>query len=251
MSVALRGCEDFTAVYLDDILIFSQDLTQHYIHLRRVFECLEKQRYHVRLMKCSFVKDEVPFLGHILSSNGIRASEKRHDALKAFEPPFVSTKQVKSFLGLVMWYKSFIPHIATVAAPLFSLTSTTRSFKWNDDATRAVNAIKQAMVQLPTLGRYKHELETRVTTDASTVGVGAVLEQKEDGVWRPIAFWSRKLRDPELRYSATDLEWLAVVESITLVWCHFLEDRPFTVRSDHCALARKLSKSAHDPPYFC
>ena len=100
---------------------------------------------------------------------------------------------------------------------MFSLTSTTRSFKWNEDATRAVNAIKQAMVQLPTLGRYKHELETRVTTDASTVGVGAVLEQKEDGVWRPIAFWSRKLRDPELRYSATDLEWLAIVESITLV----------------------------------
>ena len=118
----------------------------------------------------------------------------------------------------------------------------------NDAASNAVVAIKEAMQSLPTLGRYKHELETRVTTDASAVGVGTVLEQLHGLEWRPVSFWSRKLRDPELRYSATDLEWLAVVDSVSIVWRHFLEDRPFVVRSDHCALARKLAKSAHDPP---
>ena len=75
------------------------------------------------------MQKEVPFLGHLLSEDGIKASEKRHDALKAFQTPFVSTKQVKSFLGLVMWYKAFIPHVATLAAPLFFLTSTTRNFQ--------------------------------------------------------------------------------------------------------------------------
>ena len=69
-----------------------------------------------------------------------------------------------------------------------------------------------------------------------------------DGAWRPVAFWSRKLKDPETRYSATDIEWLAVVEAVTLIWRHFLEDTPFVVRSDHKALERKLTKSAHDPP---
>ena len=92
MSVALRGCEDFTTVYLDDILIFSNDLQQYHQHLQQVFSCLEAQRYHIRLMKCSFVQKEVPFLGHLLSKDGIKASEKRYDALKAFQAPFVSTK---------------------------------------------------------------------------------------------------------------------------------------------------------------
>ena len=91
-----------------------------------------------------------PFLGHTLSADGIRASEKRHEALKAFTPPFSSVKQVKSFLGLIIWYKAFIPHVATVAAPLFALTSTTRNFRWTEEATKAVEAIKIAMLELPT-----------------------------------------------------------------------------------------------------
>ena len=78
--------------------------------------------------------------------------------------------------------------------------------------------------------------------------VGAVLEQLADSQWHPVAFWSRKLKDAETRYSATDIEWLAVVDAVTLVWRHFLEDMPFAIRSDHKALERKLHKSAHDPP---
>ena len=74
------------------------------------------------------------------------------------------------------------------------------------------------------------------------------LEQKHDEVWKPVAFWSRKLIDAETWYSATDLEWLAVVEVVARVWRHLLEDIPFVVRSDHAALACKLSKSAHEPP---
>ena len=84
--------------------------------------------------------------------------------------------------------------------------------------------------------------------------LGAVERVEPDGVsevggrWRPVAFWSRKLKDAETRYSATDIEWLAVVDAVSLVWRHFLEDIPFKVRSDHKALERKLTKSAHDPP---
>ena len=67
MSVALRGCEGFTVVYLDDILIFSDNLEDYYHHLQRVFKYLQRQRYHVRLTKCSFIQTEVPFLGHVLT----------------------------------------------------------------------------------------------------------------------------------------------------------------------------------------
>ena len=113
---------------------------------------------------------------------------------------------------------------------------------------RAVEALKRAVTQAPVLVRYDASKETRVTTDASSVGIGAVLEQKYEEGWKPVAFWSRKLKDPESRYSATDLEWLAVVEAVTKVWYHFLEDLAFTLRSDHQALSRKLHKSTHDPP---
>ena len=157
---------------------------------------------------------------------------------KRFDPSWV----------LVMWYKSFIPHISTIAAPLFPLSSSHRKFQWTPEATMAVGALKTAILSAPTLIRFNRDLPVRVTTDASTVGIGAVLEQRMDNEWRPVAFWSRKLKDPETRYSATDLEWLAIVDAVTLVWRHFLEDIPFIIRSDHRALERKLHKSAHDPP---
>ena len=248
MSFALRGCEDCAIVYIDDILIYSDSREDHLCHLDRVFACLQGQAYHVRLAKCQFLQATVTFLGHRITAQGIEASAAREETLEAFTTPLTRAKQVKSFLGLVMWYKAFIPHAATLAEPLFALTSTKKAFAWTSAAEEVVTTLKQAIVRAPVLARYDPALPTRVTTDASTVGIGAVLEQRHGGVWRPVAFWSRKLKDAETRYSATDLEWLAVVDTVTLVWRHFLEDLSFTLCTDHQALERKLHKSAHDPP---
>ena len=248
MSYALRGCEDYTAVYIDDVLIFSRTVEEHLVHLKHVFQCLQKQAYHIRLAKCKFMTNHVKFLGHILTDKGIQAKENRQRDLDMFLPPFDTPKKVRSFLGLIMWYKSFIPHVSTLAAPLFPLTSAKKKIQWTQEASQAVESLKKAVLSAPTLVRFDRTLPTRVTTDASLVGIGAVLEQLSANEWRPVAFWSRKLKDPETRYSATDIEWLAVVEAVTLIWRHFLEDIPFEIRSDHKALERKLHKSAHDPP---
>ena len=248
MTVALRGCEDFAAVYIDDILIFSPSIELHLQHLTLVFQKLQQHAYHVRLSKCQFLSPEVHFLGHKLSARGIEHVVKHSKDLAGFHTPFTKPKQVRSFLGLVIWYKSFIPHVSTIAAPLFPLTSERRKFAWTDHATLAVEALKRAILEAPVLAKFNRDLPTRVTTDASTVGIGAVLEQQHEEGWRPVAFWSRKLKDPETRYSATDIEWLAVVDAVTLTWRHMLEDIPFLIRSDHKALERKLLKSAHDPP---
>ena len=249
MSLALKGCEDCSIVYIDDVLVFSLDREQHLLHLKRVFDALQQQGYHVRLEKCTFLQDSVKFLGHVISPEGIHAAADRNQVMSGFKTPFMKAKQVRSFLGLVMWYKSFIPHAATLAAPLFDLTSTKKKFEWTPQLEQAVEALKKAVTQAPVLVRYDALKETRVTTDASSVGIGAVLEQKHEEGWKPVAFWSRKLKDPETRYSATDLEWLAVVEAVSKVWYHFLEDLSFIVRSDHQALARKLHKSSQDPPF--
>ena len=142
MSFALRGCEDFTAVYIDDILVFSKTREEHLEHLRQVFEKLQYDCYHVRLAKCQFLSEEVRFLGHTLTSDGIKAITNRQKEFEGFTPPFDSAKKVRSFLGLIMWYKAFIPHISTIAAPLFPLTSSHRKLVWTEEATMAVEALK-------------------------------------------------------------------------------------------------------------
>ena len=248
MSFALKGCEDFSAVYIDDILIFSRTRADHLKHLQRVFECLDQDSYHVRLQKCLFLQEEVEFLGHRLTEKGLQASPNKIEALQAWQPPFQKAKHVKQFLGSVLWYKSFIPHMATIAAPLFPLTSSTKRFEWSEAATAAVRTLQKLVSQAPCLARWDPALSTRVVTDASKVGIGAVLEQEHDTGWRPVAFWSRRLKDPETRYHTTDREWLAVVEAVTRRWKGFLEGRPFMLCSDHMALQRKLTKSAQDPP---
>ena len=178
MSVALRGCEDFSVVYIDDILVFSEDNDQHHEYLRHVFHALQSSSYYVRLQKCCFFASEVPFLGHILSADGIKADTSRLNITEAFPTPFHTAKQVRSFLGVVMWYRTFIPHVATLAAPLFPLTSPKKQVVWSEVAEVAVTELKRALASTPVLARYDRDLETRVTTDASLVGLGAVLEQQ-------------------------------------------------------------------------
>ena len=180
MTVALRGCEEFSVVYIDDVLVFSESEAQHLDHLRKVFTCLQQHGYHVRLAKCKFMSERVNFLGHVLTPDGIEPSERREQDLAEFVPPLTSAKQVRSFLGVVMWYRVFIPHVATLAAPLFPLTSAKKRFEWTPEATAAVAALKEAIMAAPVLARFDRERPIRVTTDASTVGIGAVLEQWYD-----------------------------------------------------------------------
>ena len=185
------------------------------VHLEKVFEKLQNDRYHIRLAKCKFMTNYVKFLGHILTEKGIEAMDYKTKRFGYVQPPFETPRKVRSFLGLIMWYKSFIPHVSTIAAPLFPLTSAKKKIQWTEEATFAVNALKEAVLAAPTLIRFDRKLPTRVTTDASAVGIGAVLEQLAANEWKPVAFWSRKLKDAETRYSVTDIEWLAVVEAVS------------------------------------
>ena len=248
MSRALVGCEHCAVVYIDDILIFSKTREEHLEHLRLVFQKLQDSAYHARLEKCEFLQEEVEFLGHRLSKGGISTHPDKVSALINWSAPLKSLAEVRSFMGLAVWYRSFIPHLATVAAPLFELMSIKKKFNWTEEAESAMKQIQMLVSSAPTLARWEDGRETRVITDASKVGIGAVLEQLHEADWRPIAFWSRKLKDAETRYSATDLEWLAAVTAVTRVWYWMLEAQPFTLCSDHKALERKLCKSMHDPP---
>ena len=119
----------------------------------------------------------------------------------------------------------YIPQLASIAALLTALVGTRRKFVCTEEAEQAMRLIQKKCMEAPVLLPWNSERKTRVTTDASDVGIGVVLEQNIEGVWRPVEFWSRKLKSAETRYSATDKEWLAVVEAVSSHWRHLLEGR--------------------------
>ena len=166
MTEALQGLEEFTIVYMDDILIFSNSRDEHVGHLDQVFAALGQARYHVRLQKCDLMKQEVNFLGHRLTQDGIMTQKDKVDALSGWKTPFTTTKQVKSFLGGFAWYQAYLPHFATLAAPLFALTSTKKTLQWTPECENAVRALKEALQSAPVLARWDQGLATRVITDA-------------------------------------------------------------------------------------
>ena len=141
MALALQLCEDFATVYIDDILIFSQDEISHAEYLRLVFGRLAQHSFYVRLEKCELMKDEVEFLGHKLLASGVTPSVHKMGAVHVWQPPLRSSKEVRQFLGLIMWYKAFIPSLATIASPLFALTSSKAKFYWSEQATRSIQQL--------------------------------------------------------------------------------------------------------------
>ena len=123
------------------------------------------------------MRPEVEFLGHKLSAEGLSASLGKISTLRTWHPPLRSSKEVRRFLGLILWYKTFIPSLATLAAPLFALTSTKARFEWNEPAQQSMIALKDAVETAPCLARWEEGRRTRIVTDTSNVGIGSVMEQ--------------------------------------------------------------------------
>ena len=248
MDSVLGGLMNRCVVYLDDILIYSETLAEHLNSLQVVLDRLIKHRLYIKASKCSFVQQEITFLGYVVGAGEIRLESEKSNKICNWKPPLTSAKDVRKFWGLVSWCRMFFPHLASIAAPLTSLVGTRRKFIWTAEAEHAMRAIQEICLKAPVLIPWNEDCETRVTTDASDVGLGAVLEQKVNGIWRPVEFWSRKLKSAETRYSATDKEWLAIVEAVSSHWRHLLERKKITVRTDHRPLLKKLTSASSNPP---
>ena len=235
MEFTLRGLESFTLVYLDDVLIFSSQEEQHRRDVRSVVERFRDEKMKVKLGKSEFAKTEIQFLGHLVSGGQLRVDEEKLQKLALWEPPLVTLKQVRQILGFLSYYRSFIPHFATLTAPLTDLLKgKEKKIVWTEAAGEAMEAAKRALWDACSRYAWDSERESRVTTDASGTGLGATFEQKVEGVgWAPVAFWSRKMSAAETRYSVTDQEWLAVVEAVARQWKHWLKGRRFLLRTDH------------------
>ena len=230
---------DFVLAYLDDILVFSRTLEEHMTHLQAVFDRLLAAGLKLNPDKCRFICDEVDYLGHVLTPGGLKTSSKHVQAVKAFPVP-TSVTQVRQFLGLASYYRRFIISFAKVAQPLHALTKKNAQFEWSSDCQRAFELLKEKLVKAPLLAYPNFTEDFIVETDASILGLGAVLSQvQEDEQVHPIAYASRALSPPEKNYGITDLETLAVVWALS----HFkayLYGQKVKVLTDHTAVKSVL-----------
>ena len=233
----------FVIVYLDDILIYSSTQQEHLEHVRKVMDKLYQNQWYCKLKKCEFAATSVEYLGHIVSNGKISIDPDKMKAVTEWKVPFKNVTEVQSFLGLVGYYRKFIPHFSHIARHLHELTKKNIEFKWEEKHTQAVDKLKAAIVSPDCLAIFDSERETILTTDACDSALGAVLMQKYDHGERPIAFISRALNTTEQNYSMWEKELYAVVWSIKY-FRPYLLNHQFLVRTDNKPSTQLLVNSA-------
>ena len=219
----------FIYAYIDDLLIASASPEEHLLHLRQVLQRLNDHGIIINPAKCIFGASELDFLGHRVTSRGICPLDDKVQVIRNFPQP-TSIRKLREFLGMVNFYHRFIPHCASLLTPLNRLLQASgnspRTFVWDAPASSSFTAIKDALAEAALLAHPKPHAPTCIMADASDHAVGAVLQQKIGDGWQPIAYFSKKLRPAETKYSTFDRELLAVYLSIKH-FRHFVEGREF------------------------
>ena len=240
MEEVLRGCYHCAAPYIDDILVFSKNGVEHIGHLRQVLDALSKHGLTIKSDKCEFGKTRLEYLGHLIREGQVAVPRHRVTAMEEFRKP-ETKKQLRSFLGAMSYYRRFIKNFANYSGILSPATakSAPSVVNWSGERLEAFHYLKGALVSVCMLTIPSQEDCFVLHSDASGLGVGATLNVLREGVELPVAFYSRQLQGAETRYSATELEGLAIFKSINF-FDHFLFGQKFTVYTDHKALVSLL-----------
>ncbi|XP_062709152.1 uncharacterized protein K02A2.6-like [Aedes albopictus] len=204
--VGIKGVK----VFIDDILVFGRNKAEHDQALQAVIDRLKEHGITINEKKCEFGRQEVSFMGHRLSSEGISPAEEKVDAIRRCRNP-ETIEELRSFLGLINYLGKFIPNLSTLTAPLRELLHKDARFKWERKHTVAFEAVKNVLADSRNLGYYSPQDETILIADASPVGIGAVLLQEKNGTKRAICYISKGLSAAERAYAQNEREALALV----------------------------------------
>jgi transposase InsO family protein len=239
---------DFCFPYLDDFLVFSKCELDHENHLRQLFSRMRNYGMIINTSKCVFGASEIVFLGYRISKHGTKPLEKKVQVIKEFPLP-KTARELRRFLGMINFYRRFIPKAAEIQAPLNNLL--TGSIKashpviMNADALKAFEDCKDSLCKATLLAHPDPKAKLALVTDASDQAIGAVLQQLVGEHWQPLAFFSRKLSLPQRKYSPYDRELLAIYESIRY-FRHWLEASHFTIYTDHKPLCFAFREHKHN-----
>jgi hypothetical protein len=233
-------------VYLDDILIATTDMDSHLQVLHQVLVILSDNHLLMNPDKSVFAQSSVTYLGHSISAAGISPMDSHVTAIQDFPTP-TSVKQLQRFLGLLNFYRRFLPNVAGVLRPLTdALRGTPKTLTWTPAMHSAFTAAKQLLLTATPLQFPDPSAAIAVATDASESQAGAVLQQSTPSGWQPLAFFSAKLTPAQQKYSTFDRELLAAYLAIR----HFrflLEGRSFQLHTDHQPLAAAMHRKS--PPW--
>ena len=248
MNKVLKGLK-FTMTYLDDIIIFSQDESQHLEHLEIVFSHLGEAGLKMKRSKCDFFKSEIHSLGHLISPEGISPLPNKLDSIKHMPAPN-STKEIKQFLGLTGYYRKFVPRFADISRPLKTLTKKDAKFEWTSACQKSFELLKEALCGEPVLKYADTSKPYTLYTDASKYGWAGILTQphamtvdgKSTTTDHPVAFVSGLFRGSQLNWAALIKEAFAIYMSIKKL-SFYLTDAQILLRSDHKPLEKFLLKN--------
>lgn len=231
----LRGLDAFVYGYIDDFLVFSPDPSSHDAHLREVFTRLREYGMVVNTAKCELGKSEVTFLGYSISAQGTKPLPEKVEAINNFPIP-KTVRELRRFLGMINFYRRFIPNAAKYQSSLNTLLSGSvkgsHPVHFAEAEQQAFDACKQSLCQAALLAHPNTEAKLALVTDASDTAIGAVLQQLSHASWQPLAFFSRKLTPAQQKYSPYDRELLAIYEAIKY-FRHMVEARQFIIYTDH------------------
>lgn len=254
-------------VFLDDLIVFSDTLEEHEARLIHVLGRLEEYGPKLSPDQCKFFQTSVRYLGHIVSSDGVKTDPEKVQALKTWPKP-QNLKELRSFVGFSGYYRRFVKDYSRIVKPLTNLTanyppqrkgvkvsfSEGKYFnlkepygeRWDAECQQAFEAIIHKLTSSPVLGYADPKLPCVLHTDASTTGLGAALYQEQDGNLRVIAYASRGLSCSEARYPGHKLEFLALKWAVTEKFHDYLHGNSFTVITDNNPLTYLLTTAKLD-----
>ncbi|GBG64324.1 hypothetical protein CBR_g41525 [Chara braunii] len=227
----------FVLVYLDNILVYRRSLVDHLEHLRRVLETLRRAKYKANRDKCEFVWQELEYLGHFVTPEGISPLSDKIQAIQEWPEP-QNVTDVRSFLGLTGYYHRFIKGYSKITAHLAKFQCEDRPFDFGEDARESFSTLKAALLSVEVLRIYNPLLPTLVTTDASDYGIGVVLEQHDGMDWHPIEYFSKKVPVVHSIDDACKKEFLAFVQALK---------RDVTRYCESCEVCRHCKSRNHRP----
>lgn len=226
--------EPYLFKYLDDIIIATPDFETHLKILKEVFTRLKTAGLTLQKDKCIFCRDELKFLGYIINRAGLNIDPDKISAIVNIPTP-KNVKEVRRIVGMMSWYRKFVPNFSHLIAPLTNLTKKGKKFVWSLECEKSLITLKECLINPPILACPSFEHQFILQCDASSYGLGAVLSQNISGEDRVICYLSRSLTSQEKKYTTTERECLSVLWAIEKLRC-YLEQSKFTVITDHYSL---------------
>ena len=231
-------------VYLDDIIVYSPSFSQHLKDLESVFKILRENLLKVNIEKCHFCKQEIEVLGHLVSVDGLRPIPSKLKVIESLSRP-TSVTELRSFLGLIGYYRDFIDNFSSITAPLNKLLRKNVPFDWSDECDKAFRTSINCLSSAPILCFPRYDIPFIIRSDASYNGIGgALLQLLEDGVEHPIRFVSRSLKKSEFNYPITELEGTAAYYCLS-EFNYYILGNPYKtiLYTDHLPLVSIINKT--------